>query len=155
MLVYMKVSGITDVGQDPRPGWIWLTDCSFGFYRKEVSAGGTDDSAQTEIRAAAKALKLTKSADRSSAALISWMSTAEPRDVSIEFCVRPDLPQVEFKLKRARLRNYEAQITSDKDTAGVKETLTVDYEEISIDYWQQGSTNEDADMNWFELKLGA
>lgn len=151
MFIYMRVDEITGVGDEPRPDWIWLEQCTFGFERKEPSAQSGTEATETRVRAIASAVTIDKPSDLSTPSLVAWMSSGSSRTVKIEYSLVTDLPYVEFTLKGACVTSYKADATS----ADVKETLTIEYDEISLDYWEQGQTNEDLALSSFELKAGA
>jgi type VI protein secretion system component Hcp len=151
MLVYMQVSGITGVGGPPRPDWIPLEDCQFGFFRKESGTENTSDPSKTLVKAGAKQVTITKFSDRATPSLAAWLNSAEPRQVDIEYCVNPTLWLVGFTLIGARLRSYKADFSA----SIITESLSIDYESIMLDYFQQDQTNRDAASSDFEFPAPA
>ncbi len=152
MFVYMQVDKISDVGREPRQGWMLLEHCTFGFCRKDMNTGNADDSTATTVRAVAKPITITKLSDRGTTALASWLTEADPRGVQIEFCIRPgDLYLVKLTLGKAQLRSYKADFNSNS----VTESFQINYQEIELKYWEQGKTNEDQAFSSFVLSTSA
>ena len=154
MFVYMEVPGIEGVGPVPRPDWISLEQCTFGFERQETSTKKADEAAETTVRAVAKPLSISRAADRATPALAAWMALGDPREISIEFCLKPEISLVEFTVKGARLRSYSARFESYQNTTCVMERLSIEYEDIDLTYWQQSELNEDKEASSFELNHG-
>jgi type VI secretion system Hcp family effector len=157
VFVYMKVSNpdITGVGQPSRPDWICLEDCTFGFKRNDTNTAGNPQTGEPEVPADAQAVEITKFSDRSTPALAAWMaSPAQARTVTIEYCNNPtELSLVDFVLEGARLRSYKATYDATADL--MKETLSIHYKKLVLNYWQQSAANRDSGNDAsFEYEAG-
>ncbi|MEO6709098.1 MAG: type VI secretion system tube protein Hcp [Planctomycetota bacterium] len=155
MFIYMQVDQIKGVGDEPRPDWIWLDQCTFGFERKETSTEKTSEAPETKVRAVASSVAISKPSDLSTPSLVSWMASGQPRKVKIEYSLVTDLPYVEFTLTNAVLNSYSSSFEASGTGGSVIETLSIEYEDIELDYWEQGQTNEDAALSSFKLEAGA
>lgn len=142
MFVYMQVSGITGVGQPPRPDWVWLEVCRFGWERTQTSTELTEakpGETEPKVTAVSKPVTIEKVSDRATPKLLAWMNAADPRKVTVQFCLVPTEPLIEVKLVGARLRSYNASF--DNTQQEVREVLMLIYDEVALNYKETGATN--------------
>jgi len=142
--VLMYIPGIkgssTLVGLDPgddgsHEEWIPVTSCSFGIARRSTSSETKDDGdAQGTHPTSVEAIEVDRSADITSADLLTWLASKEERErrkdkVLIDYCTGSGRYFLRYELERVEIVACKMSFRAPDD---LSETITLTYQHITI-----------------------
>ncbi|HTF87364.1 MAG: type VI secretion system tube protein Hcp [Planctomycetota bacterium] len=140
MAVYMLVNGITGSSTESKHiDWIPIKSCTFPVDRPGVNTkpGKISDRLRSAVNF--PAITLTKDADKSSPALMTWMVTGATKPVQIAFCKEKGDEILLMSLTDTLLTGLTATVNADEQPS---EELKLDFTKIVMKFTTYNKENK-------------